>query len=160
MQEFGGNALKKEMSEYVAALVTFEQRTTIQQSNAAASDSRYPKQYVYGGYEFSMVDLKLRRDPAVCTLYEARELAESIAKRSCLEPYVVRQKKAFSGSVVVCLLFPCSALEVIIPRLDQQFLETHQIILVIIDQKPVEEYSEEYVKVCTYNSMEEMAVFA
>ena len=41
VHKFGDSALKKEMSEYVAALEQFEKRTTIHESNAAASNSRY-----------------------------------------------------------------------------------------------------------------------
>lgn len=148
VQEFGESALKKDMSEYVAALEHFEKKTTIQENNAAASDSRYPRRFVYGGYEFSTVELKLRSNPTVCTLYEARELAEFVAKQSCLEPYVVRQEKALSGSVVVGLVVPHYALELIIPGMDRQFMETHRIKSVTINGKPLEKYSEEYVKVC------------
>ena len=148
IQEFGGSRLKKEMREYVTALEQFEKRTTIQKSNTAASKSKYPKRHICGGYQFSTVDLHLRRDPTVCTLYEVRQKKELLVKRASLKPYVVRQKKARPGSVVISLVFPCSTLELILTALDEEFLEIHQIVSVIIDRKPMKEYSKEYVKVC------------
>ena len=90
VDEFGESALKKEMSEYVAALEQFEKGTTIRESSTAASNSRHPKRDIPVKSDSSEVKLQLPRDPAVCTLYEARELTESLAKRSCLEPYAVR----------------------------------------------------------------------
>ena len=147
VEEFGESALKREMSEYVAALEHFENGTTIQQSNAASSDSRY-RRFVYGGYEFSTVDLQLSRDPAVYTLYQARQLEESVAKRACLEPYAVRLQRVRPSSVTITLMCPCVALELILEALEKDFLETHQIVSVTIDRKPLEEYSEEHVKVC------------
>ena len=148
IQEFGGSRLKKEMREYVTALEQFEKRTTIQKSNTAASKSKYPKRHICGGYQFSTVDLHLRRDPTVCTLYEVRQKKEVVVKRASLKPYVARQKKARPSSVVISLLFPCSALELILVALDEEFLETHQIVSVTIDNKPLKEYNKEYVKVC------------
>ena len=148
VQEFGESALKREMSEYVAALEDFEQCTTIQQSNTASSDSRYLRRSVYRNYDFSTVDLQLQRDPAVFTLYKARQLEESVAKRACLEPYAVRLQRVRPSSVTITLRCPRVALELILEALQKDFLEAHQIVSVTIDYKPLEEYSEEYVKVC------------
>ena len=150
VERFGEEALKKEMSEYVAALEQFEKRTTIQESNTASSSSRYPKRkhdesYLYN---FSTVDLQLHRDPAVYTLYEARQLEESVAKRACLEPYAVRLKRVRPSSVTITFMCPRVALELILEALEKDFLEAHQIVSVTIDEKPLEEYSEEHVKVC------------
>ena len=153
VERFGEEALKKEMSEYVAALEQFEKGTTIQESNTASSSSRYPRrninQILFGYLDnFSTVDLQLHRDPAVYTLYDARQLEESIAKRTCLEPYAVRLKRVCPSSVAITLMCPRVALELILGALEKDFLETHQIVSVTIDEKPLEEYSEEYVKVC------------
>lgn len=151
VEEFGGSELKKEMGEYVVALEQFEKKTTIQESDTAASNSKYPERHIYPGCEFSTVDLQLPRDPAVCTLYEVRQQIESLVKSSCLMPYVLLNKKAKSGSVMVTLFLPCAALELIVSTLYIEFLKTHQIILAIIDKKPLKEYNEEYVKVCGMN---------
>ena len=148
VQTFGENTLKREMSEYVAALEHFEKKTTIQESESAGSNNRRRKRSLHDGYEFSTVDIQLRKDPKVCTLYEARQEEESVAKRACLEPYVMRQRKVSCHSVVIGLVCSRSALELIFVALDEEFLETHQISSVTIDNKPLKEYSKEYVKVC------------
>ena len=156
VERFGEEALKKEMSEYVAALEQFEKGTTIQESNTASSSSRYPRRNINPNqfrfeylYDFSStVDLQLHRDPAVDTLYDARQLKESITKRACLEPYAVLLQGVRPSSVAITLMCPCVALELILEALEKDFLEAHQIVSVTIDRKPLEEYSEEHVKVC------------
>ena len=150
VERFGKEALKKEMSEYVAALEQFEKGTTIQESNTASSSSRYRKRKLDESYlyNFSTVDLQLHRDPAVDTLYDARQLKESITKRACLEPYAVLIQGVRPSSAAITLMCPRVALEIILEALEKDFLETHQIVSVTIDRKPLEEYSEEYVKVC------------
>ena len=84
----------------------------------------------------------------MCTLYEAQQLVECLTKRSCLEPYAVRLKKIRSSSVAITLACSPVALELLILALDRDFLKSHQIVSVMIDDKPLEEYSGEYVKVC------------
>ena len=148
VERFGESGLKKEMSEYVENLEEFEKKTTIQESESVASRNRHRKRPVHDGYEFSTVNIQLHKNPKVCTLYEARQAAESVAKKACLEPYVMRQRKVSCHSVQISLVFPRSALELILVALDEEFLETHQIISVTIDNKPHEEYTEDYVKVC------------
>jgi len=84
----------------------------------------------------------------VYTLYEARQLEESVAKRACLELYAVRLQKVRPSSVAMTLMCPYVALDLILETLEKDFLEAHQIVSVTIDEKPLKEYSEEYVKVC------------
>ena len=155
VERFGEEPLKKEMSEYVAALEQFEKGTTIQERNTASSSSRYPRRNINHNqfrfeylYDFSTVDLQLHRDPAVYTLYDARQLEESVSKRACLEPYAVRLQRVRPSSVTITLMCPRVALELILEALEKDFLEAHQIVSVTIDEKPLEEYSEEHVKVC------------
>lgn len=150
VQEFGGKALKREMNKYVADLEQFEKRTTIQESNTAAPNSSFSM--MHGDYNSSTMELQLPRDPKTCTLYEARQVKESVAKRACLAPYVVHMPTIRSNSVTITLMCPRVVLELIVLALDREFLETHQIISVIIDKKPLEEYNEDYVKVRTSNS--------
>ena len=150
VERFGEEALKKEMSEYVAALEQFEKRTTIQESNTASSSSRYPRRNINQFpfeylYNFSTVDLQLNRDPAVYTLYDAQQLKESITKQACLEPYTELLQGVRRSSTLMC---PRVALELILEALEKDFLEAHQIVSVTIDRKPLEKYSEEHVKVC------------
>ena len=142
VQEFGDSALQSEMGEYVAALERFEKGTTIQDfSRAKPGDRDAP-------YDFSKAVLQLNKDPSKCTLYEVRQLVESLATSACLDQYVMFLSGHFSGSVIIKLAFPRVALDLIISALNKAFQETHQIVSVAIDEKPLEEYSEEYVKVC------------
>ena len=62
VEEFGESALKKEMSEYVAALEQFEKGTTIQESSTAASNSRHSKRKPPVYSDSSTVKLQLPRD--------------------------------------------------------------------------------------------------
>ena len=152
VERFGEEALKKEMSEYVSALKQFEKETTIQESNTASSSSRYRMRKLDESYmyldKFSRVDLQLYRDPTVDTLYDARQLKESITKRACLEPYAVLLQGVRPSSVTITLMCPRVALELILEALEKKFLEAHQIVSVTIDWKPQKKYSEEHVKVC------------
>lgn len=148
VQEFGESTLKEEMCNYVAVLENFEKKTTILESNIAARNQRYPQKCLWGHFEFSRVIVKLPRDPAVCTLYEVRQLAENMVKRSCLEPYTWSQEVHQPRSVNVTLLFPRAALELIVSALDEEFLTMYQIITVTIDHKLLKQYNEDYVKVC------------
>lgn len=147
VQKFGESGLKKEMNEYVKELEEFEKKTTIQVNDSAAFNNLYHKELVHNTYKFSKVDIRLPKDPKVYTLYEVRQLKKSVAKKACLEPYVILQNEVSYQSVLISLVLPCSALELIFAALDEEFLETHQIASVIIDNKPLEEYTEEYVKV-------------
>ena len=143
VQEFGDSALQSEMGEYVVALEKFEKETTIQDfSRAKPGDQDVP-------YDFSEAVLKLNKDPSKCTLYEVRQLVESLAISACLDQYVMFLSGHFSGSVIMKLAFPSVVLDLIISALNTAFLETHHIISVTIDEKLLEEYSEEYMKVCT-----------
>jgi len=142
IQEFGDEALGKEMKEYVKALEMFERKTTIQ-------DFRLAKPGPRGAPDgFSEAELKLNIDPVKCTLYEARQLVESLATKLQLNQYVLFLSQIFSGSVIIKLAFPHAVLELIVPALDKEFQETHQIVSVTIDKKPLNEYTEEYMKVC------------
>lgn len=138
------------MVAYVAASEKFEKKMTIQESNAAASKSKYPKRHMHmrDSYEFTTVELQLCKDPAVCNLYKVRQLERSLVKKASPKPYVSHQKKARSGSVLISLMFPHFGLELILAVLDEDFLETHKVVLVTVDNKPLEEYNKEYVKVC------------
>ena len=154
VKKFGEDALKKEMSDYVEALEQFEKETTILESNTAESSWRYPKRkwqdkpWMFSGLNHSTVDLQVPSNPALYTIHDARQLEESLAKRACLELYALRLQNMRPSSVTITLICPRVALELILEALEGDFLQTHQIVAVTIDEKPLEEYSEEYVKVC------------
>ena len=144
IQECGSKALQKEMREYVEALEMFEKKTTIQDFSLAKPGAR-------GAPDgFSKVVLELNIDPSKYILYDARQLAESLEMKLHLNQYAFFLNEIFCSSVIIKLAFPRAVLELIVPALDKEFLEIHQIVSVTIDKKPLEEYTEAYVKVCVY----------
>jgi len=134
--------MQKEMKEYVEALEMFERKTTIQDFSLAKPGARGAPD------SFSEAVLELNVDPSKCTLYEARQFVESLTTKLHLNQYVLFLSQIFSGSVIIKLAFPHAVLELIVPALDKEFQETHQIVSVTIDKKPLNEYTEEYMKVC------------
>ena len=142
VQDLGDRDLRSEMEKYVAALKRFEKRTTIQHFSLAKPGDRDAPD------DFSKTVLQLKKDPSKCTLYKVRKLVESLATSAYLEQYVMFLSGHFSGSVIVKLAFPRVVLDLIISALNKAFRDTHQIVSVTIDRKPLEEYSEEHVKVC------------
>jgi len=138
VQEFGDSALQSEMGEYVVALEQFEKGTTIQDfCRAKPGDRDAP-------YNFSQAVLQLNKDPSKCTLYEIRQFVESLATSMCLDQYVMFLSGYSIGSVMIKLAFPQVVLDLIISALNKAIRETHQIVSVTIDEKPVEEYSKGY----------------
>lgn len=142
VEEFGSRVLQNEMGEYMATLEKFERGTTILDFCQAKRGHRDIP------YNFSRIVLRLHKDPSQCTLYEIRQLVASMSESSSLDPYAMLLEEVSTSSVSVKIAFPRVALEVIIPALDSHFLETHHVVSVIVDEKPLEEYNEEYVKVC------------
>jgi len=127
VERFGEEPVKKQMREYVAALEQFEKGMTVQKSTT--SSNVYSKRNIVrwevafrNNYDFSTVDLQLPTDPAVYHLYEARQLEESVAKRTCLELYAVCLQKVRSSSVAMTLICPCVALDLILEALEKDFL--------------------------------------
>ena len=141
VDEFGNNSLKQEMNKYLEELEQFERTTTIQVFRSAVKRWKHP-------YNFSKATIILEKDAAECTLYDIRQLKEDLARESSLDEGAIYYDDVHASSVVVTVAFPQDALELILPALDAAFLKRHRITSVTIDDKPLEEFDEDYLKVC------------
>ena len=141
IHEFGNDTVKGEIHLYASQLEDYEKRTTVKDFEDAVQDKKYFP------YDFSEAVFVVDKDPAVCTLYEIRQIVESQAHQSSLKPYTFLVKKARGNSVLITLAFPRDAIELLVPGLDEQFLSTHNIVSVTIDEKPLQIYSKEYLMV-------------
>ena len=139
--EFGNNSLKQEMTKYLAELEQFEKTTTIQVFRSAVKRWEHP-------YNFSEATIFLKKDASECTLYDIRQLKEDLARKSSVIEGAIYYDDVHASSVVVTVAFPQDALELILPALDAAFLKRHRITSVTIDDKPLEEFDENYLKVC------------
>ncbi|CAI8050722.1 Putative ankyrin repeat protein MM_0045, partial [Geodia barretti] len=91
--------LKGRMTSYRDSLVVFEKSTTVDIYLCAISARP-------GGAitkEFISMTMKINKQPSECSLYEIRELNESIQEEAALEPYAMYIKITGEGSVRVSL---------------------------------------------------------
>ena len=137
---FGDDSLKQEMTTYVVELEEFEKATTILLFRSATKHWEHP-------YYFSKAVIMLQKDASECTLYDIRKLKEDLASKSSLNEAAIYYDDVHASLVVIEIVFPQDALELILPVMDAAFLEQHHIISVTIDERPLEEYDENYVKV-------------
>ena len=137
---FGDDSLKKEMTTYVAELEEFEKATTILLFRSATKHWKHP-------YYFNKAVIMLQKDASECTLYDIRKLKEDLASKSSLNEAAIYYDDVHASLVVVEIVFPQDALELILPAMDAAFLEQHHIISVTINGRPLEDYNEDYVKV-------------
>ena len=141
--EFGNNSLKQEMTKYLAKLEQFEKTTTIQVFRSAVKRWKWKHPY-----NFSKATIILKKDASECTLYDIRQLKEDLARKSSLNECAIYYDDVHASSVVVTVAFPPDALELILPALDAAFLKRHRITSVTINDKTLEEFDENYLKVC------------
>ena len=141
VKEFGDSKLQQMMGKYVAELEQFEKKTTVKDFIAATSG------YQYIPYDFSRAVLRLQKDASKCTLYEIRQLKESMRKRASLNAYTLLLEGIHASSVVITLAFPIDVLGMITSAMNSDFLKANQVISSTIDEKPLEEYDAEYLKV-------------
>ena len=141
VREFGDGKLQQMMGVYVAELEQFEKKTTVKDFIAATSG------YQYIPYDFSRAVLRLQKDASECTLYEIRQLKESMRKRSSLNAYTILLEGVHASSVLITLAFPIDVLGMISSAINSDFLKANKVMSITIDEKPLEEYNAEYLKV-------------
>ena len=116
--EFGNNSLKQEITKYVAELEVFEKATTIHVFRSAVKHWKHP-------YNFSKAIIMLKKDASECTLHDIRQLKEDLAKKSSLNECAIYYDDVHASSVVIEVVFPQGALELIPPALNAAFLAKH-----------------------------------
>ena len=93
------HGLKGRMASYRHSLVVFEKSTTVDIYLCAISARPGGKIMK----EFIRMTMKINKPPSECSLYEIRELNESIQEEAALEPYAMYIKITGEGSVRVSL---------------------------------------------------------
>ena len=128
INEFGDEDTKKMMEKYISDLETFEKRTTIQDyEDATGMRKEVPHHFFQAAFEVQPC-----KYPSEYTLYEVRQIVESLAQQSSLQPYVPMIKKARIGSLVITIALPLPALELLQQALYKEFLATLNIVSVRI----------------------------
>ena len=140
IKKFGDNDLKQKMRKYEVKFEKFANKTTIDKFSAVTQNVREIKQ-------FNKIIISLRKDPASFTFNGARQCTNSLAHKSGVHRHSVRMYAVKGHSVELTLAVPLSALELIIPALDEQFWAEHNIASVTIDGKSLKDYDDVYVKV-------------
>ena len=140
IKKFGDNALKQEMRRYEIKFEKFANKTSIDNFSAVAQNIREIDQ-------FQKVVITLQKDPSSFTFKGARQFTNSLAHKSGVHRHSVRMCAVKGHSVELTLAVPLSALELIIPALDEEFWAEHNIASVTIDGKPLKDYDDVYVKV-------------
>ena len=128
INKFGDEDTKEMMDRYISSLKKFEKRTTIQDyEDATGKKKQVPQGFVEAAFE-----VQGTKDPSEYTLYEVRQIVQSLAQQSTLEPYVPMIKKARIGSLVITIALPRPALELLQQALYKEFLDTLNIVSVTI----------------------------
>ena len=140
VKEFGNDQVQGEIKLYIETLEEFEKRTTVKDFEDATGEKNTP-------YDYSEAVFEVSTDPSRCTLYQMRQLVMSLAHKSSLQCYAPLVKGTRSNSVLISLAFPRHAIKLLVPALDRDFLSTHNITSITIDEKPLQTYSKEYLMV-------------
>ena len=125
---FSDDSTKEMMERYISNLEMFEKQTTIKDyEDATGVRKEVPQGFVEAAFE-----VQGTKHPSEYTLYEVRQIVQSLAQQSSLEPYVSMIKKARIGSLVITIALPRPALELLQQALYKEFLDTLNIVSVTI----------------------------
>lgn len=133
---FCDEKLNQNMKKYISELEIFEKATTVHEVQSTRSRQNVPN-------GSKTVVLCADIDPKVCSLYTVRKMTEAIADEAALEPYTHIQLAVYPSSVTVVLGFPESTLTLVARSMTTEFLKTHRIVSVSINEKTLEVYNKE-----------------
>jgi hypothetical protein len=129
VRKFCHGVLQRRMQEYCDSLEKFEKATmvdvyleAIEASDVLAS-------------EFTKMTVKIDKPASQCTLHEIRKTTEAIAERASLQSYSMYIGAVLGGSVVLELGLPASCVGWILGALTPDFLATHLLSDVVLDQE-------------------------
>ena len=125
INEFGDNNTKEMMERYISSLETL---TTIKDYEDATGERKEVPQ----GFVEAALEVQVTKHPSEYTLYEVRQIVQSLAQQSSLEQYVPMIKKARIRSLVITIALPPPALEQLQQALYKEFLDTLNIVSVRI----------------------------
>ena len=137
--KFCNEELNKIMASYILELEEFEKSTTVDNVQGTFYNKTVPN-------GFKPVEIHTRRSPTVCTLHEVRQIRKANAVAAALEPYSVIQLDVHASFVTIVLAFPQHALSLVAQAMTADFLSTHNIESVSINEKPLQSYMKEVSK--------------
>ena len=136
VKRFCHHELKGRMLKYRDFLTIFEKFTTVDVYLCAISAR--PGGEIREG--FIRMTMKINKLPSECTLYELRELKESIEEQATLQSYAMYIEAPGEGSVCVRLLVPWEALSLVYEVLTPEFREEHLLTEVMVKRWAVEKH--------------------
>ena len=131
VRKFNSTMLQQRMNDYIKSLEHFEKATAVNVYLKAieASDVLCA--------EFTKMTVKINKPAPECTLYDIRKKTEEITERASLQSYSVYIGPVLEGSVVLALGFPASCVGWILGALTPDFIATHLLSDVVLDQQPL-----------------------
>ena len=126
--------LKGRMLKYRDSLTSFEKSTTVDVYLCAISAR--PGGEIREG--FIRMTMKINKPPSECTLYEIRELKESIEEKASLQSYAMYIETPEEGSVCVRILIPWEVYSLVSAVLTTEFREEHLLTNLMVKRWAVE----------------------
>ena len=136
VKKFCGEPLQQRMLAYKESHITFEKNTTAYVYLCAISAP--PESDIFVG--FTEMAMKINKPSNICTLYEIRQLKESIARNASLHAYSVYIEAKRVESVRVVLRFPEECGWSVAGAMTAEFMETHQLTDVTFDGEDLKSY--------------------
>ena len=129
VRKFCEAVLQGKMREYCEFLERFEKATTVDVYLMA----------IFAGEELSLaftrMTVKINKPPSVCTLHEIRKMNEALAEKASLQSYSVYIESVSESSVLIVLRFPPSCVGWILAAMTPDFMTTHLLTDVVVDEK-------------------------
>ena len=129
VRKFCEAVLQGKMREYCEFLERFEKATTVDVFLVAISARKSLS------LAFKAMTVKINKPPSVCTLHEIRMFKEDLAERASLHSYGMYIESVSESSVLVVLRFPPSCVGWILAALTPDFMTTHLLTDVVVDEK-------------------------
>ena len=126
---FCGSLLQASMQDYCVMLEMFEKATPVNTYTNAISARKMLK------IAFSRMVLKINKSEFECTLYEIRKLKEEIAEAASLSSHSVYTESEGVHCVEVAISFPSSVVGWILSAMTPDFMTTHHITEVAVDDR-------------------------
>ena len=137
VKKFCDAVLKKRMLDYRDSLESFEKATNINLFLCAVSTHQEGAVY----QAFSRMVARINKPATKCSLYEIRQLKESLARDSYIHPYSVFIDEGMAeSSVLVVLRIPPSCVVWVGVAMTPDFMQAHHLTDVSIDGKDITFY--------------------
>ena len=135
-KKFCTTPVRQRMLTYRDSHVEFEKNTTVNVYLCAISAP--PESKIFIGY--TKMSMKINKPSNICTLYDIRQLKESIARNASLHSHSMYIEVPEEGSVRVVLRFPEECGWSVAGVMTAEFMETHQLSDVTFDGEDLKSY--------------------